>query len=237
MHTIIDPQIHLDEATHTYHHDAHPEIGFTSCTQFIDSFFEPFDAEAIAKNLCENFPKYQGTTPQELMQQWRDNADYGSLVHGEIDAYIRHQTPATEEPSKVAIDWVKKQPWQPEQMASEVILYSPQLKLAGTIDLIVQDPPTGVFTLYDWKTSKTIDRVAYQDKRGLRSVAQDLPHCNYVTYSLQLSLYAHMLEESYGAKVDSIHILHINKEKLQVECLEAQHYAEEIKQMLNDRSV
>jgi len=166
------------------------------------------------------------------MQEWKDKADFGTLVHGEIDAYLRHQTPATEASSKVAIDWLKEQPWQPEHIASEVILCSLQLKLAGTIDLIVKNPQTGVFTLYDWKTSKRIDLEAYQDKRGIRGIATDLPHCNYVTYSLQLSLYAHLLETRYGAEVDGVHILHIDKE---VKSIEGKMFRAEINTMVQDR--
>lgn len=236
MQNLIDPQMSLDEASHTYAHAGYPDLEFTSCTQFIGSFFEPFDAPAIAKNLTENYRSYKGRLPEELIQEWQDKANYGSLVHAEIDAFLRHNTSAKEAPSIAAIDWLQQQSWPAEQIASEVILYSTDLKLAGTIDLITQDPQTGAFTLYDWKTSKTIDREAFKDKRGIKGVALELQHCNYIHYSLQLSLYAHILENCYGATVDGLHILHIDKEKNSVEQIEAHRYADEMKQMLKELS-
>jgi len=234
MKNVIDPLISLDQASHTYTHKSHPKVDFTSCTRVIGSFFEPFDAPAIAKNLTENYKKYQGMSPDELIKQWQDNADYGSLVHAEIDAFVRDNIPAKEDPSKAGIEWLQQQSWPAEQVFSEVILYSTELKLAGTIDLITQDPQTGALTLYDWKTSKRIDRKAFKDERGIKGVARQLPACNYVHYSLQLSLYAHILETYYGATVDSIHILHIDKEKNSVEQIEAHRYADEVKQMLKE---
>lgn len=236
MKNIIDPLISLDQASHTYRHASHPELSFTSCTQFIGSFFEPFDASAIAKNLTEKYPKYQGKSPDELIQEWREKADYGSLVHSEIDAYLREGKQPVEALSQAGISWLQRQSWPAEKIASEVILYSTNLKLAGTIDLITQDPQTGAFTLYDWKTSKRIDRKSFDDKCGIKGIACQLPHCNYVTYSLQLSLYAHMLE-SYGATVDSIHILHLDKSDNSVKQIEAHRYANEIEQMLKELSV
>lgn len=129
LENIIDPQISLDPASHTYSHSEHPDIEFTSCTRVVGAFFEPFDAPAIAKNLTEKHPKYLGMTPEELQQQWRDNADYGSLVHGEIDAFIRHKTAPVEEPSKAGVDWLQKQPW--DQVRSFDIEYSIRLIEAG----------------------------------------------------------------------------------------------------------
>jgi hypothetical protein len=232
MQILIDPHISLDEASHTYAHASHPGLKFTSCTQFIGSFFEPFNSQAIAEKLTLTHQKYQGQSPQELIEQWQAVAALGTKVHAEIDRYLKEKTAPSEEMSRIGVEWVEQKNWSEVELLSEVILYSTELQLAGTIDLIARDKQTGRLTLYDWKTSKQIDKSSFGDKRGIRGASQNLPDCNYVHYSLQLSLYAYMLEKHYGVTVDEIHILHLNKTSKQVEQITAQRYDAELAVML-----
>ena len=62
----------------------------------------------------------------------------------------------------------------------------------------------------DYKTSKEISKTPFQDQMMLSPVSH-LPNANFYTYSLQLSLYARMLEE-FGYKVGNLAIEHVDKE-------------------------
>lgn len=229
---LVDPDISLDENNHVYIHARYPALTFTSCTQFVGSFFEPFNSQLTAEKLTSSHPKYKGQSPQELVEQWQSLAAFGSLVHAEIDQYLKNETNPGEEMSRIGVDWLKQNNWEGATLFSEVILYSTELKLAGTVDLVARNSRTGRVTLYDWKTSQRIDKTPFQGKRGIRGAALLLPDCNYVHYSLQLSLYAYLLEKYYGVDVDAIYILHLDKNLKQVEKIEGCRYTSELGEML-----
>ena len=149
MQQLLDPQISLEEPSHTYVHANHPGLEFTSCTGLIGTFFEPFDGLAIAEKLISTHSKYQGQSPQQLIEQWQEAGRRGSRVHGEIDQYLKNRIPPTEELALIAVQWLDEQNWNGAELLSEAILYSTELKLAGTVDLISLDPTTKTLNLYD----------------------------------------------------------------------------------------
>ncbi|GIS42763.1 MAG: hypothetical protein Ct9H90mP15_08030 [Candidatus Neomarinimicrobiota bacterium] len=56
-------------------------------------------------------------------------------------------------------EWLKEKKKNPDNtFYSEVIVYSEELKVAGTIDLLVYNKEQDMYHLVDWKTNKRISK-------------------------------------------------------------------------------
>ena len=181
-------KLKFEEKNHRYYLPNEPGIEFVSCTTFIEYFFHKFDSIGIANNLCLNHPNYIGISPQSLVRSWEETANYGTAVHKEIERYIRSDLQPKENKSQSAINWLNSININNYNILSETMVYSKKLKIAGTIDLILQNKVTGVVDIYDWKTTKSIELTSYGNKKGRKPITANLPDCNYIHYSLQLSL-------------------------------------------------
>ena len=93
-----------------------------------------------------------------------------------------------------------------------MIIYSKQLRIAGTIDVLALDKKTNQYHLIDWKTSKKIETSAFGGKVGIKPATNTIPDCNFYHYSLQLSLYRYLLEEYYGLSIKSQFIAHLKED-------------------------
>jgi len=94
----------------------------------------------------------------------------------------------------------------------ELRLYNHEYKLAGSADLITTYK-NGNIDICDYKTSKTLDFQSYQNpytkhKQMMKDPISDLDDCNFTHYSLQLSIYAWMMEQ-LGYKISNLTIEHI----------------------------
>jgi hypothetical protein len=109
MQKLFDNNIILKEDVHEYLLLDDPEIIFTSCTTFVKYFFQPFDKIGIANNLTSTHPNYSTMTPQILVEQWDKIAEEGTLIHNEIEQFIKNKgDETTRAKSRVAIEWIKK---------------------------------------------------------------------------------------------------------------------------------
>ena len=100
-----------------------------------------------------------------------------------------------------------------EPFRTEWMIYSNDLGIAGSIDMIFRSKLNEhEYIIYDWKRSKEIK---FENKytRG-KGPAVTLDDCNYIHYSLQLNMYKYILENYYGMKIKSLHllVLHPNHE-------------------------
>lgn len=230
INKIVDKDITLDEATHKYSLMSDPTVIFTSCTTFIKYFFKAFDSIGIANNLVANHPKYLGMSPQELIEVWDKKAENGTNVHNEIDNYIRNNETPKLDKSILGINWLSSYLNNNHEIYSEIIVFAKELELAGTVDLLVYDKATDSYEIFDWKTSKKIDKRSFGNKIGTTKATSKLMDCNYIHYSLQLSLYRYILEEYYNLSISKITILHIND--TDVIHYESKYYKAEIEEML-----
>lgn len=233
---IIDKDITLDEAQHNYSLESDPSITFTSCTSFIKYFFEPFDRIGIANNLVAHHPKYMGMMPHELAETWDLKAEEGTLIHNEIDEYIKYGKPPKSDKSILAVNWLEGYKNGKHKLLSEVVVYSKELQLAGTVDLLVYDKINNTFEIFDWKTSRKIDKNSFKNKKGITPATSKLMDCNYIHYSLQLSLYRYLLEEYYNVSVSKTTVVHLNETTTVLH--ESEYYKSEIEEMLKyDREI
>ena len=210
MNTLFSEKITLDRDSHIYKLKDYDDIEFTSVTTFIGHFFEEFDAKKVATKLVNSNMKYMHMSVEELMAQWKHAADYGTVVHEELEDYILHGTEVKEKKSIQGINWLKKYMVKSRyDVYSECIVYSKELKLAGTIDLLLYDKNADSYAIMDWKTSKRIDSKAFKNRKGNHRVTSNMDDCNFNHYSLQTSLYRYILEKFYGLKITEHMIVHL----------------------------
>ena len=112
--------------------------------------------------------------------------------------------------SIAGVDWLNKYLQKSDyEVFSEVILYSEELKIAGTVDLLLFDKTSKKYNILGWKTSKVIKTDSYKMKTGNRPEPADLLDCKFNHYALQLSLYRYLLEKNYNLEFDDQLIIHL----------------------------
>ena len=233
MNKLFKNNIKLNKEEHIYKLDDSPHLNFDSVTTFIGSFFEEFDAPKIAKKL-EGKGRYQDMTAEDLIDSWKKAADYGTLVHEELENQINFKTPVKEKKSFQGIEWLKQYIVKSNfDIYSEAIVYSQELRLAGTIDLLLFDKYYGTYNILYWKTSKRISHNAFKKKKGNHEITSNIDDCNFNHYALQLSLYRYILENYYSLKISEHIIIHLMDE----ECIgyHAPYMQDQIIAMINNR--
>ncbi|NOX18684.1 MAG: hypothetical protein GXO87_10450 [Chlorobi bacterium] len=231
MRKINDDSIILIEETHTYRLHDDPEFKFTSCTTFVKYFFKPFDKIGVAANLTETNFKYMEMTAEELMADWDKSMQLGTKVHKEIEQFILCGKDPEEKKAVFGVDWIKGIMSGRYDFFSEVIIYSKELGLAGSIDFLLYDKENEDYKIVDWKTNKRLDKTSFNNKMGVHPASAHLPDCNFSHYSLQLSLYRYLLEKHYGLNVTGSAIAHLNEHKLEFH--KTPYLQAEIEEMLN----
>ena len=202
MQDFLDDNVSLNKETHEYKLAGQPDLMFTSVTTFVDHFFEGFDAQKVATKLINNYPKYAGRTVESLIADWDAAADYGTSVHEELERWIKNGIDPSDIKAINGKDWLQHYKLKSDiDIISEVIVYSTELSIAGTVDILAKDNSTGLYEIIDWKTSKKIEMVSYGQKMGTHEITKNIMDCNFYHYSLQLSLYRYILETYYGLKI------------------------------------
>ena len=210
MNNISDNNIFLEKENHIYQLKDDADFQFKSVTTYIGDFFEEFDAPRVAERLTMSHPQYKHLTVDQLLDKWKKKADYGTLVHEEIEFYINDKKQPKDDRSIRAVKWLQGYKMKSNySLLSEKIVYSKDLQLAGTIDLLMYDKKTDSYIIVDWKTSAKINTSAYRNKTGNHEFTRNLADCNFNHYSLQLSLYRYILENYYNLKISNQIIVHI----------------------------
>ena len=206
--------IHLEKEQHIYTLDQ-SDVEFTSVTTFISELFEKFDSLSIATKLVNKVPKYSSYTVEQLINEWNEAANHGTKVHNEIEEHILKLSKPTEPKAIQGINWLEKHLDRDKHIAyTEKIIYSEELKLAGSVDLIIKNTQTNEYTIIDWKTNKKITTSSYNNKMGTHKITRDIEDCKYLIYTLQLSLYRYILEKYYGLNVVRQLIVHLKEDEV-----------------------
>ena len=214
MNKLFDKEISLDKGNHEYRLSSQPDIEFISVTTFVDQFFEGFDSEKIAAKLVKNVPKYFDHTVESLIAEWDAARQHGTDVHQEIEDWINDSVDPKEPKAIAGKNWLNSYRMKTDMdILSEVIVYSKELRIAGTVDILAKDRVTGEYELIDWKTSKRIDTVSFKGKVGTSPVTRNVQDCNFNHYALQLSLYRYLLEEYYGITVNKLLIAQLQDDR------------------------
>ena len=198
----------------------------TSVTTFLGRYFAPFEVDKIAKIKAWQ-SRRQGIKGQGVRYwkaQWKKSAEDGTKVHAQLENVVKGKTISTEELDdnntakfQLGKDWVErylKTVGEPVT-APEVIIYDENNLLAGQIDLLVhrneivdgKETARRVVDLIDYKTNKAIHMTGYKNKKCKEPIG-DMDDCSFTKYTLQLSMYAYMLE-CQGLIIGDLILLHL----------------------------
>lgn len=177
------------------------EIKYTSGTGFIGKFFPPFDPDGTITARCA---AKEGLTVEAIKAKWKAKGDqssrYGTRVHEccediELDRPLRNQPENDKEAKafKNAVTMAKKFRQSIDILGVEMIVFSPRLRIAGTIDLFAKSRKDGSYLIIDHKTNQSIDQENKWNKFALEPI-QHVPDLNFWHYGCQLNLYQYLLK-------------------------------------------
>lgn len=185
------------------------EIKYTSGTGVIHSCFPPFDPSGEITKRCA---LKEGISVEELKAKWKAKGDasckFGTRVHEccediELGKTELRNTPLDGREKivfKHAVGIAQKFRQRLDILGVEKIVFSPDLQIAGTIDLFARSRKTGDFVIIDHKTNQTIDTENKWNSFALPPI-EHVPDINFYAYSLQLNLYQYLLQrEGYVPK-------------------------------------
>ena len=206
-------KIIFNEEEHTYHVDGTP---YMSVTKLIHSQFPEFDTDKIAGK----YAKKHGRTKDDVLMEWdaknKEACEYGTNVHLYCENLLLDKPlpePISEKAAAcfpVVEKFIGKLRERYELIDSEKIVFCPEFRISGTVDLLMRHKKTGNIVMMDWKTNKAIKKTNDWGERG-RNFLRHLPHCNFTHYCLQLNIYKYILErEGYFDKIYAMRLFHVH---------------------------
>ena len=230
-----DPEFKFNAKYHKY---TYLDEQFISVTTFIQKFHKPFETEFWSKKKAE-----QAGVPQEwILKEWKHKNDYandiGTQTHNWIEDYynqIWKPLPSNEDVihriNKFNKVYAKKL-HKLEPLKFEVRVFSKKWKIAGMIDSLFLYK--GKIYILDWKTNR--DFTDDNHKKGkyekLLEPFEDIYKNHLNEYSIQLSMYALILEE-WGFEVGGAYLVHIGPGDEEAELYKVVDMREKLKSILN----
>lgn len=221
-----DSLIIFDEEPHDYYvkwpdGTMYSKKDILSVTTMISGHFSPFDGPVRAEVMAsERKPKHiseygEDMTAQSIQDTWKESARLGVMMHLQIERFYNGELkpgdadfPTTREFRmflKFASEHAHLRPYRTEW----IVFTDPSSRLCGSIDMVFVSDANDVtrtltVELVDWKRAKTITMPNRYFKKGKEgSPCADLCGVNFNKYSLQLNVYAWILETYYGGPPNS----------------------------------
>jgi len=173
-----------------------------SVTQWVSSFFPPFDLKGVSKFVAkrarargETNAKGKPVTAWDIRREWAAIRDRGTEIHKQIEDVLNGETDKSmvSVPAQHGLTMVREEVNKLSMKAPEVRpewrVFSEELGLAGTLDCPI---------VYG-------DRVTILDFKCVKNLTAD----KIKKYTLQLSAYAYILEKEYGLTVDKMYLLQL----------------------------
>jgi ATP-dependent exoDNAse (exonuclease V) beta subunit len=206
-----DIKFEFDPAAHRYTYEGDT---FTSVTRFIQQFHKPFEQDYWSKKKAE-----QAGVPQDwILAEWKKLNDYANEVGTDTHQWIEDYFNKIWKPLPTNPDVIHrinkfnkiyvKQLHKLEPLKFEVRVFSKKWKIAGMIDSLFVY--RGKIYILDWKTNKdfTDDNHQKGTYEKLLAPFQDHYKNHLNEYSIQLSMYALILEE-WGFDIGGAYLVHI----------------------------
>ena len=227
-----DNRIQFEESTHTYTIDG-VRAGWTSCTGFLHTFFEEFDADAVIAKMMRSpkWPssKYYGQTAAEIKKGWADkgtaSSEAGTRMHLDIERFY-NAMPAAANNKWVFMDGIEglmADDWIPNAGAEwthfcnfQRDYVEPMGWIPWRSEWLVFDDEHKVAGSIDMVYRKPDDTLAIYDWKRIEELKTEnkfqsgrgpvahLPDTNYWHYSLQLNVYRYILQKHYGVIVSEL---------------------------------
>lgn len=230
-----DIKFEFDPVAHRYTYEGEP---FISVTRFIQQFHKPFEQDYWSKKKAE-----QAGVPQDwILAEWKKLNDYANEVGTDTHQWIEDYFNKIWKPLPNNLDVIHrinkfnkiyaKQLFKLEPLKFEVRVFSPKWKIAGMIDSLFVY--RGKIYILDWKTNKdfTDDNHQKGTYEKLLAPFQDYYKNHLNEYSIQLSMYALILEE-WGFQVGGAYIVHIGPGDEEAELYKVVDMRDNLKLFLN----
>lgn len=211
--------ITFTESDHSYIDDQGHH--YTSGTSLLKKFFPAFDKDRWSKHVAQR----DNRSVNDVLAEWDMAAGYGCSVgtrvhencENQFAGHQLHQPKDEREKELFTLAWeaVNKLQSKWRLIGTEMIVFSPHYYVAGTIDLIMQNPASGDLWLLDWKNNKEISDTPFGGEKGLYPCDR-LDNCDLVKYQLQLSVYHRIIiDEKYVPRHTRIHqaLIHLRPDE------------------------
>ena len=211
-----DSEIGFEAEGHIY--TVQGDTGFTSVTTWLHRNFEEFDADAILTRMFSGSgpgprSKYHGMTREAVEKQWEDGREAasaaGTQLHDEIERFYNGLGEGVKG-ARASEDYRLFEGFEADHghlvpYRTEWMIWDTDLRLAGSIDMVFgtgnEQGGRKEVDIYDWKRCKEIRRTSPWSKFGTTACTEHLPDTNYWHYSLQLNIYAALLQKHYDVHV------------------------------------
>ena len=228
MKTAEHPVLPFTISFESEHHIYRDQEGtqYTSGTEFVKRFFEPFDAPAAAERIAAR----DGRLALDILAEWKAKgeaaATAGNIVHAYAESLLNDfpiPDPSNPEEARTfgivdrTMEMLIESGYEP--LGAEQLIFDPLYHIATQIDLPCRNTRTGALAILDWKTCESITLDNY-GRMALSPIAH-VPDCKVEHYTLQLSLTAWLLTEpgytsypSEGEPVELalIHVPHVGED-------------------------
>jgi ATP-dependent exoDNAse (exonuclease V) beta subunit len=218
------------------------EISYISGTSFLGKYFPQFDPSGEITRRCA---LKEGISVEEIKAKWKakgaESCRLGTRMHETIEDVLLdnkfRNTPENEVEQQRfshAINIAKKLKSTIDILGVEKIVFDPQLKIAGTIDLFAKTRKNNVYLIIDHKSNAEIERENKWNKFCLDPISH-IPDTHIGHYGLQLNLYEYLLK--YGGYVPKnaqfkLFLNHVTSTK--AELIELPNYQLEIRDLIID---
>lgn len=201
IHTLFPMNVSLEPVAHKYYDSQGKE--YISVSKFLSMLSERF----------EDTPAFKRAT-SETKLIWKAKgkaaADHGTNIHEALELYNKTgQILQSNSHLADAIRSVTDEYKDYNKTYDEICLYSNEYRIAGTTDKIcaLSNRKDSEVDLADFKTNISKGIYFHSDyKKRLFAPLDHLQDCNYVKYSLQLSVYAYFFEQLTGRRVRKLFI-------------------------------
>lgn len=203
----------------TYIDDIHKYIRngeyYSSGTAVVEHYVNEFDEAYHSQRSAIK----QGKTQEEVLAEWKkknlNSTIRGSAIHNFLENAIFKkimQSDLDDTTRNICFEVVKSiydDGLVP--VRAEMVVYNDEFKVCGMMDLLAYDTVNNHFVVIDWKTNagKDLSPTAYTFNKNMKFPLMQLPDNKFHNYSLQVSLYAWMLE-MVGIKIGEMRLYHID---------------------------
>lgn len=220
-------------------------VRYTSGTSLLKKYFPEFDIIAVSRKCSTgDNPKYAGRSPVDIRNEWLAEGERGRTEGDNVHIYaegLMGMWPTHKLPKPISercesifiqVDKISKYLlFNFKVIGAEVIVFSPTLRLAGMIDLLLLDTATNEIVVADWKQNKEISD--FNEHQNALQPIDHLQDTDISKYSLQLTLYQYILElENYYPNISGYRraIIHLTPDYAKP--IKLEYYEYEIKEIL-----
>lgn len=236
------------DSTHEYRLNG---VRQTSVTTFIGEFKQKFETEKVAKA----YALKHGLEYEKVIEDWNYIRDFASIkgrtFHSCAENFYANKIYEYDE-NDLTEKWGVSMPIAIKKMLnhfhnfysdskknlipikSEVVVGDPEYNISGMVDQIFYNKKFEEIQIFDWKTNKEISYTNNFGNRYLHPISH-LDECEFNTYSIQLSLYKHIIQKNTNLKIGRLYIVWFNEMNDTYKVIQCKEMDEEIKLLIKNR--